>query len=128
MKLSEVKATGTRIEHGAWVDDLPNLPGVAVKVRGAFNSDYNALFSKLAKQYSADELKNDDVQTEIDNDLLLQTILVDWSGIEDFPFNADNARVAVTDPELVIFRRAINYAANNVARLGRASLEEAAKN
>lgn len=128
MKLNEIKETGTRIEQGAWVSKLPNLPGVSLKVRGAFNSDYNALFATLAAQYSPEELKSEEVQNDIDNTLLVDTIIVDWDGIEEFPCTRENKLLAVADPDLKILRRAINYAANNVAQLGRQSVEDAAKN
>jgi hypothetical protein len=128
MKLSEIKETGTRIEKGAWVSRLPNLPGISIKVRGAFNSDYNRRFSELAASYTPEQLKDEAVQKDIDTTLLVETIIEDWDGIEDFPCTDENKRLALTDPSLSLLRRAANYAANNVAVLGRESIEEAAKN
>lgn len=128
MKLSEIKDTGRRIEKGAWVGNLPNLPGVSVKVRGAFNSDYNKRFAELAAKYSPEELKDEAIQTSIDNDLLIETILEDWHGIDDFEFSKENALTVLTDEDLKILKRGVNYAANNVAQLGRDSIEDAAKN
>lgn len=128
MKIADLKASGRRIEKGAWVGELPNLPGVEVKVRGAFNSDYNALFAKLAAEYTAEQLKDEAIQTEIDNRLMAETIIEDWRGIDDFPATPENKLAALTDPDLILLKRGINYAANNVATRGREADQDAEKN
>jgi hypothetical protein len=141
MKLKEIKTVSQNVEKGGWVSDLPNLPGVSLKVRGTFNSDYNRLFSDLRADLTADELKDPKVAEAIEVRLLAETILVDWAGIEDdaakpdkdgklppLAYSPELAEQLLSDPELKIFRRAVTYAGNVVAREGSASLEEATKN
>ena len=99
MKLSDIKESSRKIEHGAWVSDLPNLPGVSVKVRGAFNSDYNRLLAKLRGELSQEEWQDPAVQDSIETTLLHETILLDWDGIEDAPYSPEMAQQLLSDPE-----------------------------
>jgi hypothetical protein len=128
MKLKDIKETGQKIEQGAWVEDLPNLPGVAIKARGTFNSDYNRLLQKLRSKLSQADLMNDEVNNEIETQLLLETILLDWSGIEDAEFGKAIAGKLLRDPDMAILRRAVVYAGNVVAREGKDRIEDATKN
>jgi hypothetical protein len=128
MKLNEIKETGQKIEQGAWVEDLPNLPGVAIKARGTFNSDYNRLLQKLRSKLSQADLLNDEVNNEIETHLLLDTILLDWSGIDDAQYSKVLAGKLLRDPDMVILRRAVVYAGNVVAREGKDRTEDATKN
>jgi hypothetical protein len=128
MKLNEIKDVTKKVETGAWVEDLPNLPGVAIKARGTFNSDYNRLLQGLRAKLSQQELLNDEVNTEIETKLLVETILLDWSGIEDAEYSKPLAEKLLRDPEMAILRRAVVYAGNVVAREGKDRAETAAKN
>lgn len=128
MKLSEIKSTSQKIEQGAWVRDLPNLPGVAVKVRGTFNSHYNRLLNKLRSERTPDQLLSEEAQEEIETRLLHETVLIDWDGIEDASYSPETARELLSDPDMAVFRRAVSFAANVVAREGHQTLERDAKN
>jgi hypothetical protein len=128
MKLNAIKGVTRKIEQGAWVRELPNLPGVAVKVRGYGNSDYRRLLAKLRASMTADAVADPAEQEKMDGVLMQDTILIDWDGIEDFPFSPDNARQILSDPELAAFRMGVNYAASVVAREGTESAKEAEKN
>ena len=128
MKLNEIKESSRKIEHGAWVSNLPNLPGVSLKVRGAFNSDYNRMLGKLRSELSPEEWRDDAVQEGIETTLLVETVLLDWDGIEDAPYSRETAQQLLSDPDFAILRRAVNFASSNVAREGRQTLEEDAKN
>lgn len=128
MKLDDLKAITRNIEQGAWVRDLPNLPGVALKVRGTFNADYSRLMAKLMAQRTPEQVGNEEEDEKLEIQLLHETILVDWSGIEDAPYSPDMALKLLSDPELAVFRGAVRYAGNVVARQGKQSLENDAKN
>lgn len=128
MKLSDIKAVTHKIEQGAWVSDLPNLPGISVKVRGYGNSDYRRLLTKLRAGMSAEESNDPFQQEQLDARLLYETILIDWHGIDDMPFSAENAETLLSDPDMAVFRMGVNYAASVVARDGQIIVEEAAKN
>lgn len=133
MKIGKIKESQKFIESGAWVTSLPNLPGVAVKVRGLFNSDATRMFSEARMSMSEEEFRDEKVQDALDVRIVNETILLDWDGLEDddgdpIEYDPETAETLLTDPELVIFRRAVNFAAANVATMGKANLENAAKN
>ena len=128
MKLKEIAESTKKIESGAWVEDLPNLPGVAIKARGTFNSDYNRLFQKMRAKLSPADLMNDEVNEEIETQLLVETILLDWKGIDDAQYSKNLALELLRDPNMAILRRAVVYAGNVVVREGRDSVESATKN
>jgi hypothetical protein len=128
MKLNDIKKATQNIEEGGWVGELPNLPGVSVRVRGAFNSEYNKLLSKLRAELTPEEWSDPEMQEALDTKLVHETILVDWHGIEDAQYSSDAALDLLSNKEFAVFRRAVNYAASVVAREGRKSLEEDAKN
>jgi hypothetical protein len=125
VKLSELKAIDAKIEQGRWVD-LPMLPGISVLVRGTGNSDYRRLSSKLRSELSMDKLRDEAEQERIETKLLSETILLDWSGLEDIAFSKEEASKLLA--EVGVFRNAVNYAANSVAVDGRDNLEADTKN
>lgn len=141
MKLNDIKATGQRIERGAWVRNLPLLPGVALKVRGYGNTDFKKAAELIRGEYSEEQLKTDEVQATIKGRVLHDAILLDWSGLEDdaaqpdaegklppLKYSRDLALQILTDPEMEVFRDAVDQAASVVAVSGQASLETDAKN
>jgi hypothetical protein len=125
VKLGEIKNVTSKIEQGAWVKDLPNLPGVAVRVRGYGNSDYRRKLAKLRPQMLSDDPAE---QEALDARLMAETILVDWDGIDDTPYSPETAKTLLADPDLAAFRMGVNYAASVVAREGQQTLEADAKN
>jgi hypothetical protein len=128
-KLSELKGLNSKIEKGAWVKDLPNLQklGVAVKVRGYGNSDHMKAMGDAYADMSAEDRENPDIRYQIDGRLIAQTLLLDWKGIEDFPFTPANVKTVMTDPELRIFRAGIDFATKVVAEQGVDKLEKDTK-
>lgn len=128
MKLGEIKTITGKIEQGAWVKDLPNLPGVAVRVRGYGNADYRRLLTKLRQGKGVDEINDPGYQEEENTRLLHETILLDWNGIEDTPYDSETAKMLLSNPEYAVFRSGVMYAANVVAQQGQASFEDDRKN
>jgi hypothetical protein len=124
LKLGDIKQATSKIEQGAWVKDLPNLPGVSVRVRGYGNSDYRRLLAKLRPQFSDDPVE----QEKVDNRLLAETILLDWDGIDDTPYSPETARELLADPDLAVLRMGVNYAASVVVKEGQAAIEADLKN
>jgi hypothetical protein len=128
MKLNDIKTTGKRIEQGAWVRNLPNLPGVAVKVRGYGNSDYKRVMAEYRGKLTPEEASDPATQDKIQTRLLHETILEDWTGIEDAKYSPNLAKTLLEDPDMGVFRSAVEYAAGIVAQDGHESLEADAKN
>lgn len=129
MKLDDLKAIGRRVEVGAWVQNPLGLDGLTLKVRAFGNADYMALFAKLAAEYGAEKMKDESFARAIDTKLIVETVLVDWQ-IEDLPYSPEAALQLLNDPDpaMRIFRRAVNWAANNVQQFGIETLDTDAKN
>lgn len=135
MKLSDMKVDSGRIESGDWVGDLPGLPSLRLKVRGTGNSTYRALQSKLVRAVpAAERIEGLSLahQESIMTELLLQTVLVDWSGLEDeageIKYSPERARELLLDPELRALRDAVATAGDIVANRRKSDLEQAEKN
>ncbi|MBB3020641.1 hypothetical protein FHR70_003727 [Microvirga lupini] len=129
MKISDIKAISRRMESGGWVRNLPNLPPeIALKVRAFNNSDYRRLFDQYGKELTPEEAKDPAVQEKTYVRLLHETILEEWLGIEDAPYSKERALEFLTDPEMKVFREAVEHAASIVGRHGLDSLETDAKN
>ena len=135
MKLSEIK-TDPRLGEGAWVHDIPALPGLALKVRSIGCDDAQRLLRKQVRDIPrarrltgldpADERSNMNV-------VLKKVILLDWSGLEDeegrpIPYSAEMAARLIEEPEYEMFRDAVLFASGAVKDRGVLDLEDASGN
>lgn len=123
MKLSEIKARGERLEQGDWVRTIPQLDGLALRVRGygslAYEHGRTRLLNSRPKREAA---LRDDPREEYQEVgvLLADTILLDWSGLTDddgvdIPYSRAKASELLTDPDLRALRDAVHYAALMIA-------------
>lgn len=108
MKLKDAAVDVGRIENGAWVDNIPDLAGLRVKVRGSGNKQWRKtqqqLLQAVPRSKRANGSLDPDEQDRITNTLLLNCGLVDWEGLErddgvPIPYNIDDARKILTDPQ-----------------------------
>ncbi len=124
MKMSELAIDSARLETGAWVDDIPEMEGLRLRVRGSNNADWRRLQTKLIeavprKQRLGGRL-DPDTQDRITSSLLLNTCLLDWEGLEGddgqpVPYDKKMAEKLITDPQYRRFREAVVWAASVVA-------------
>ena len=136
MKLSDIAVNADAIELGRWVPIGHILPGVRLKVRGLENTDYRRLRNKLIAEIPrAERLKGVDtlMLEKINAQLLADTILVGWEGIEGdddqaLPFTKEKASQIINDPSFVVFRNAVEWAAGVVGEDDLVKSEAAAKN
>jgi hypothetical protein len=128
-KFAEIQSLNSKIEKGAWVDNLPNLAGYGIKfrVRGYGNSDHRKLMGELYSDLSEEERSKPEVEFAIHTELITKTILLEWTGMDDFPFNPKNVKIALTDPSVAILRTAIDFASKTVGQSGQEKLESAVK-
>ena len=125
MKFEDIEEIGRRAEEGAWVSDLANLNGVSLKVRGQMNSRHEALFTELWGKTPADKRDDPEITEQIDRECIRKTILLDWTGIDDFPCNEENVEKALA---IRTFKQAVVTASRIVATRGRDALEADAGN
>ncbi|WP_371346466.1 hypothetical protein [Ancylobacter sp. IITR112] len=137
MKLSKIRSGVAKAEAGAWVRNLPidGLDDLALKVRGAFNSDAIRLRTSLINELPKDERKplSPENDQRISVEVAVRTILVDWNIEEEsgkaLPFSEDKARDLLNDPDIGrVLRNAVGFAAQIVASQGVEDLELDAKN
>jgi len=133
MKLSELKIDAQKGEAGAWVRDIPDFGDVALKVRGLGNSDWRRLSAKLYDAVPRSKRQGNKIDPlesdRIVNECLIETALVDWSGItgdddKPMPYSKALARELITDPNYSNFRNAVLYAAGVVSQEGVESLSD----
>lgn len=125
MKLSDLTIDPERQENGAWVDDIPELEGLRLRVRGTMNADWRRLQTKLIesiprKKRAGGRLDPDETD-RITQTLLLNACLLDWEGLEDddgkpILYSKEMARKLLFEPEYRAFRDGVVYAANVVAQ------------
>lgn len=136
MKLSGNKIDVVKREQGDWVDNIPELQGVRVKVRGMGNKDWARMEARLvnavprARRLRGLEPEDRD---RINGILLRDTSLLDWEGIEgdddkSIPYSKQQANEFLTNPEYGKFRDGVLWAASVVAEQTAAEIEEDAGN
>jgi hypothetical protein len=135
MKLSELTVDVDRGEKGAWVDNIPELEGLRLKVRSNNNADWRKLQARLMdamprKKRLGGRLDPDE-QDRVISTCLLNTCLLDWEGLENgtgepLPYSKELARKLLFEPEYRRFRDAVIWAAAIVAE-EQAEEEEDAK-
>ncbi|NVO13902.1 MAG: hypothetical protein HXX10_07685 [Rhodoplanes sp.] len=136
MRLSDIKVDSAAIERGDWVDNIPELSDLRLKVRGDNNSDYRALSGRLQRALPAGQRSDGlapDVADKITVELLHKTVLLDWSGLVDaagvaVPYTPELALSLLSDPDFRNFRYGVAWAAAVVASRRKAEQDAAVKN
>ena len=135
MKLDDIAVDLDREEQGDWVE-IPDLPGVTLKVRSLYNKDYQhaqqAAARKIARRYG-NRLVPPDVQTKAYARLLADHVLLDWDGITDESGNGveyapEYGRDVLADPKYRRLADAVTWAANVVGDQDVEDLEDEGKN
>lgn len=137
MKMREVAVDIDRVEHGDWINVVPEMQGLRLKVRGTNNKDWRKLQAKLLdavprKKRMTGRIDPDEAE-RITNLLLLNCSLIDWDGLEDddgkpIPYSRDMAETLLTDPSYRRFRDAVANAANLVGEQNAEDVEDASGN
>lgn len=137
MKLTDLAVDTDRAEKGAWVDDIPEMQGLRLKVRGSSNADWRRLVAKLTEAVPRKKRLGGRVDPEeqdaIISKCLLNCCLLDWAGLEDdegkeIPFGKEMAKKLLTDPEYRRFRDSVIWAASIVGESIEVTQEEIAGN
>lgn len=135
MKLSNIAVNVENIEHGEWVDDIPEMENLRLRVRGIDNGDWKRLRSKhmdaIPRQWRAG--KRADEIDRIISICLRDAGLIDWEGLtddEDKPimYSRDMANKLLTEPQYRKFRDAVLWAATVVGETNHVKVEEQEKN
>ncbi|KQT13994.1 hypothetical protein ASG40_19400 [Methylobacterium sp. Leaf399] len=123
MKLSSLKVDAAKIEGGAWVGNIPEMGDLRLKVCGLQNARYRRLQSKLTDAIPRAKRQggriDPDEMDRVTAICLRETVLMDWSGLENedgspLSYSKEVAGEYLTKPEFRRFREAVIYAASVV--------------
>jgi len=129
-------AVGAAHDGDAWVDTIPGMGTLRLKVRGSDNVDWRRIQSKMVAAVPQNKRINGIDPDEIDRitGVCLQSAcLLDWDGVEDadgkpLAYSKEQAAELLTNPAFREFRDAVLWAANVVGKQAAAGLEADAKN
>lgn len=133
VRLGSLRADIRRETEGDWVD-IPDLPGVSLKVRSFNYSPYrmarDQLLQRFARRYGRDPVPAEE-SYRADARLYADHILLDWRGLEDddgkiVPI-ADAADI-LADPAFRELHDHIRYAGTRLAQVEAEFVEDAGKN
>ena len=133
MKISQIKKAGAAINEGAWVENIPGLPGVALKVCGNANPKARTIAAEMISNLPRGKRNHEDL-AKIERRQIAEVLLVDWKGIQDDDGGAlactpeNIAKIMADDDLAVVFTEAVNYAASQVGEQITADIEADAKN
>jgi hypothetical protein len=124
MDIKSIKVDSAVIEIGEWVDKIPEMGDLRLKVRGEGNEDFKRFLNKALRNVPKGARHRDGtvppaLMEKIVGEALLETVLIDWanlkSGDEDVPYSKDLARTFLTDKDYRHFRTSVLWAAAFVA-------------
>lgn len=137
MKLSSLKRNAAAAEAGQWVDDIPGMDDVRLRVRGLNSATVVAVRSRKERKVPRDQRERDgqlkaDVALRILGETLHEAVLLDWDGFTDdqgaaVQFDSERAKELLTDPDFMAFADAVVYAAQVVDK-GQIDAKEEAGN
>lgn len=133
MKIRDIRIDSVKLEQGDWVDDIPSLGDIRLRVRGLGNDDYRRRQAELVNAVPRHLRKEPAEQDRITVRLILETILVDWANVEDdkgkvISYSRENAANLLSDPDLRAFADGVIWAASAVSDRRKADLEQDAGN
>jgi hypothetical protein len=119
MKLSDIAVDAGRIEQGEWVENIPEMGDLRLKVRGIGNADWRRLMSKLIDAVPRNKRMggrvDPDTMDAITTQLLSSACLIDWANL-DVPYSKQKASELLADPQYRALRDAVMWAASQVGQ------------
>lgn len=134
MKISELEVDQKIVEEGKWVSNIPEMPGVRLKVRGANNKDWRRtaqrLINAVPRKMRVNGMLDPDEADRISATILLMTGLLDWEGIEGdddqpIPYSKKKAAEYLAGER---FRAGVQFACDQVAQGIEEEVEEISGN
>lgn len=137
MKLGDLTVDVAKAEQGGWVDNIPELEGLRLKVRSANNKDWRKLMGRLIdavpRRKRVGGRLDPAEQDRITSICLRDACLLDWGGLEGddgkpLAYTKELAEKFLTDPQYGKFRDGVLWAASVVAEQQTADTEDDVKN
>lgn len=135
MKLSDMEVDANAIEAGDWVNKIPEMGDLRLKVRGFGNTDDLRLQKDLIEAVPRhDRVGGLSAKASIEvMNKRLEALVLDWAGVigdddQPLPFDKDLVAKMLANPKFVRFRDAVIYAASIVGEQRAANEALAVKN
>jgi hypothetical protein len=120
MDIQSLKRNSAAAAEGRWVDDIPSMPGVRLRVRGL--TSIAAVNCRRKKERQADKKDRErgggfkpEAEMRISREVLHEAILLEWDGLTNggagLPYSADVAAQFLLDPDFDAFAGAVTWAA-----------------
>lgn len=123
MDISTLKRNSAAVSAGQWVDDIPGMGDVRLRVRGLSSPVVVATRGRKERKAPRDQRERDgSLKPEFGlilfGEVLHEAVLLDWDGLTDkgaaVPYSAEIAQAWLTDPDFAFFADAVVYAAQIV--------------
>lgn len=136
MDLSSLKTSTAVVEAGDWVDNIPDMGDLRLKVRGSGNAKWRRLQQQLVAAVPRGKKVNGRITPEEQDRIIAicirDTALDDWENITDggaaVPYSKDKAFTLLTDPLTRAFFDACVWACSVVGESASDSQEADVKN
>lgn len=137
MDISNLKKSIDKVEGGEWVQDIPQMGELRLRVRGLGSEVYKQVFSRKQRAVVKTDRERDgsikeDVLHRIRGEALHEAILLEWDGLtadgKPYPFDGDVALAWLIDPAFEDFQFATIYAAGVVGKERADRTEDLSKN
>ncbi|GGB00597.1 hypothetical protein GCM10011491_30980 [Brucella endophytica] len=125
MEIQSLKRDSAAANAGQWVDDIPGMGDMRLRVRGLSSSTVIALRSRKERKVPRDQRERDGsikpaVALVIFGEVLHEAVLLEWDGLTNggvaLPYDAELAKEWLTNPDFAPFADAVTYAAQIVDR------------
>lgn len=115
-KLSAFRSDLKTQADGAWVD-IPEVPGFRLRVRGSayspFQTELRIVRARLFRKYPGKTPVPPELEAVENGRLYAKHLLLEWDGLEE-AYAPELAMQALTDPEMIILRGQVAWAADQV--------------
>lgn len=125
MDISALKRDSKQVEAGTWINDIPSMGDLRLRVRGMSSPTVAALRARKERKATREEREPDgrlkaDVALRIFGEVLHEAVLLEWDGLTQegrpLPYDPELAKKWLTDPDYLPFADAVTYAAGVVDR------------
>lgn len=137
MDIRSIQKDSAAIAEGQWVDSIPGMGDLRLKVRGSTANKVMAVRARKQRNApnedrSADGALSVEAAMRIETEVLHEAVLLDWDGLTDggqpVKFDSALAKDWLTNPDFRDFADAVVWASGVVSRTTKAVKEKAAKN
>lgn len=137
MDIQNLKRDTAAATEGQWVEDIPEMGDLRLKVRGENSPKVAALRARKLRAVAKDKRGRDGMPVfsemmRVTAEVLHEVILLDWDGLTNggkpVKFDADLAREWLTNPDFQDFADAVAWASRVVANGDAERVEDIAGN